>query len=142
VEAALSMTRLLISLFSGTPLEAALAEHASNWFSLKKAKSWLQLPDATVIGQHLSPACYLKDALPATLYLAWKYAANLPEGLLANAQVGGDNCHRGALLGALLGALCPQSVPEIWKNGLLCGDFLRTVRLPTEARVDLPNAAL
>ncbi len=138
LEAATGMTRLLLALFSGTPLETALAEHASHWFSLRRARSWAGQPDSTVIGNHLSPACYLRDALPATLYLAWKYAGNLRAGLLANARVGGDNCHRGVLLGAILGAVQPGGLPNEWKNGLLCADFLSSVRFPDEDPVELP----
>src|SRR5271166_710340 len=37
-------------------------------------------------------------------YLAWKYADDFEAGVIANANVGGDNCHRGAVLGAMLGA--------------------------------------
>ena len=38
------------------------------------------------------------------LLLAYKYADDLGEAITVNANLGGDNCHRGSLLGALLGA--------------------------------------
>jgi hypothetical protein len=41
--------------------------------------------------------------MPAALYLAWKYHDDFAAGLTANATVGGDNCHRGAVVGSLLG---------------------------------------
>jgi ADP-ribosyl-[dinitrogen reductase] hydrolase len=38
---------------------------------------------------------------------------------LANINAGGDNCHRGAILGALLGtALGVAAIPERWLQGL------------------------
>ena len=36
--------------------------------------------------------------------MAYKYATRFSDGLLANANCGGENVHRGAVLGALLGA--------------------------------------
>jgi len=59
-----------------------------------------------IIGQVLSPACYINQAFPAALYLAWKYHDDLGSAILANARVGGDSCHRGAVIGSLVGANC------------------------------------
>jgi hypothetical protein len=39
------------------------------------------------------------------LYLTYKYADSLLEGLIANTNLGGDNVHRGAVLGVLLGLI-------------------------------------
>ena len=53
------------------------------------------------------------------LYLAARYADDFEAALVANTNVGGDNCHRGAVLGALLGAaLGYQAIPERWTRGL------------------------
>jgi ADP-ribosyl-[dinitrogen reductase] hydrolase len=80
---------------------------------------WLGDPDETVIGRLLSSACYVEDALPATLYLALKYHHDPARGLIANTNLGGDNAGRGAVLGALLGAANGyQSFPESWVDGL------------------------
>lgn len=38
------------------------------------------------------------------LYMAGHYAGSMDEGLLDNANCGGENVHRGAVLGALWGA--------------------------------------
>jgi ADP-ribosylglycohydrolase len=41
------------------------------------------------------------------------------QALLANANVGGENVHRGAILGAILGALAgDDSLPSEMKDGL------------------------
>jgi ADP-ribosylglycohydrolase len=74
------------------------------------------MSDEAVIGEILSPACYIKDAFPAALYLVWKYARDFSGGIIANANLGGDNCHRGAVVGSLLGAAC--KVPLKWRAGL------------------------
>ena len=63
------------------------------------------LQDAKVVGRMFSPACYISDSLPSLFYFAAKYAeAGIVPALLANTNVGGENCHRGSVLGALLGA--------------------------------------
>ena len=51
-------------------------------------------------------ACYLSSSFPPTLDSLTKYIPKHDAwtGLVANANVGGENVHRGALLGAVLGA--------------------------------------
>ncbi len=80
---------------------------------------WLDDRDETVIGKRLSSACYVEDALPATIYLALKYHNDARQGLIANTNLGGDNAGRGAVLGALLGAANGHmAFPEAWVDGL------------------------
>jgi ADP-ribosylglycohydrolase len=116
LRAADAFTRILLSVRAGTPLRDAILEEASDWISTAKFSRWIKEPDQVVIGQELSPACYIPDAFPAALYLAWKYADDFSAGICANAQVGGDSCHRGAVVGALLGVA--NGVPEAWIEGL------------------------
>jgi ADP-ribosylglycohydrolase len=78
-----------------------------------------QSSDLDVIGGLLSPACYIDQSFPSVLYLAARYPNDFEAALVANTNVGGDNCHRGAVLGALLGAaLGFEAIPKIWINGL------------------------
>lgn len=78
-----------------------------------------QQSDRDVIGRLLSPACYIDQSFPSVLYLAARYANDFEAALIANTNVGGDNCHRGAVLGAILGAaLGFQAIPEHWIHGL------------------------
>ena len=80
---------------------------------------WRKLPDDEVVGRRLSTACYVEDALPAVIYLAWKYAHDPEQGLIVNTHLGGDNAHRGALLGAFFGAEGGVAVfPKRWATGL------------------------
>jgi ADP-ribosylglycohydrolase len=83
-------------------------------------QAWLGRDDSDVIGRHLSPACYLEDSVPSVLYLALKYHDRPEEGLVANTNLGGENVHRGSVLGCLLGAENgPDAWPKRWVDGLL-----------------------
>ena len=104
-----ALAQILCDTAAGGDLRTAIFQHGADWFSKRKAEQWLREPDEVVIGHRVSPACYIADAFPASLYLAWKYAGDFESGVIANANVGGDNCHRGAVVGALLGAAVGES---------------------------------
>lgn len=116
LDAARTLIRILMRMEEGTPLRESIAGVATHWVSMKKFEHWSSLPDETVIGKHLSPACYIREAFPAALYLSWKYADRFDDALVANAHCGGDNCHRGAVVGALVGAAL--GVNARWMEGL------------------------
>lgn len=113
---------LLIDLLHGSALNDVLEKvlHSSSTKSkLPSPLDLLDYPDHIVVGRHFSSACYLDQALPATFYLAAKYQDQPEEGLIANTMCGGDNCGRGSVLGALLGAACGlKAWPQSWINGL------------------------
>ncbi len=78
-----------------------------------------------VVGGIYSPACYIEDSFPSVLYFAARYAHDFEAALIANTNAGGDNCHRGSVLGALLGAwLGFEGIPVRWRQGLLAGPAL------------------
>ena len=52
-----------------------------------------QSSDCDVIGGLLSSACYIDQSFPSVLYLASRYSNNFEAALIANTNVGGDNCH-------------------------------------------------
>lgn len=64
--------------------------------------------DSEVLGQKYSIACYIDGAWPGILYLAARYLDNSMQALIANTNLGGDNVHRGAVLG-VISALCQDS---------------------------------
>jgi len=106
-------------------LRRVILAEASDWISAAKVREWearaaaatgSSCPERAVIGGVLSPACYIPDAFPAALYLAWRHAGDVTAGVLANARVGGDNCHRGAVVGSLLAAASP--IPHRLLEGL------------------------
>jgi hypothetical protein len=50
--------------------------------------------DRCIVGGRFSTACYIEDSFPSLLYLAYKYADDPEAALIANTNVGGENCHR------------------------------------------------
>ncbi|TVP91661.1 MAG: ADP-ribosylglycohydrolase family protein [Pseudomonadaceae bacterium] len=73
-----------------------------------------QRPDREVIGRVLSTACYISDSWPAVLYLAAKYSHDPLKALRMNAEVGGDNVHRGAVLGVILGLINARAAGDLF----------------------------
>jgi ADP-ribosyl-[dinitrogen reductase] hydrolase len=104
IRAAEALARILCALSSGADLRETIFEEASDWISIREAEEWSRDPDDVVIARRFSPACYIAGSFPASLYLAWKYADDFERGVIANTNVGGENCHRGAVVGSLLGA--------------------------------------
>jgi len=97
-------------------LRTAILEHGRDWISAAKLGAWERHDDRTLVGGVLSSACYIEDAFPAALALAWRHAGDFAGGVAANARCGGDNCHRAAVVGSLLGATA--LIPPALLNGL------------------------
>ena len=76
------------------------------------------LPDHQVVGHLFSRACYISDSWPIVLYLAYKYYSDPYKALLVNTNLGGDNVHRGSVLGTLLG-LQSDAVANNWFSQLV-----------------------
>ncbi len=83
-------------------LSEAILQLGHEALPLSSFEHWQHRPDREVVGNILTPACYLPDSMIASVYLAWKYEQNPAKGFQANAEIGGDNCHRGAVVGSLL----------------------------------------
>jgi ADP-ribosylglycohydrolase len=114
-------TTLILALWhSSNPEDARnLLEQTAKNSGFNLAKLIAKKPDdRQVIGQLFSPACYISDSWPAVLYLAHKYAEDPIAGLLANANLGGDNAHRGSVLGVLLGLINPNKF-DAWFEQLV-----------------------
>ena len=79
---------------------------ASTGISMKELiqRHW---SDSEVVGAKFSSACYITDSWPSVLYLVSKYLGDPKRALLVNANLGGDNVHRGAVLGTILGLVRP-----------------------------------
>jgi len=64
---------------------------------------WQKAPsDMHVVGGNYSTACYITDSWPSLLYLAGKYKDSAETVMLANTNLGGENAHRGSVLGAIV----------------------------------------
>ena len=81
--------------------------------------------DSEVINHLFATACYPEHGLPLLLYFAKAYNVDIESALLANANAGGDNVHRGMVLGLLLGA-ANEELPEHLKKGLIAFNELKT----------------
>lgn len=70
-----------------------------------RLKSLVDQPrgDAFVVGRTYSLACYITDSWPSVCYLAARYGRDPRKALLTNTNLGGENAHRGAVLGTLVG---------------------------------------
>lgn len=79
--------------------------------------------DAHVVGRTYSLACYITDSWPSVCYLAAKYHADDARALLTNTNLGGENAHRGSVLGTLVG-LAGANYSTQWYSGLSLHDQL------------------
>ena len=109
--AADTLVRLLWEISQGSSVRDAIRKEGGEWLSAENAEAWLDEDDLHVVGARFSAACYVEDAMPSSLYLAWKYEEEFAAGIIANTMCGGDNCHRGAVVGSLLAA-ANGGVPE------------------------------
>uniref|UniRef100_A0A0L8GEA0 ADP-ribosylglycohydrolase n=1 Tax=Octopus bimaculoides TaxID=37653 RepID=A0A0L8GEA0_OCTBM len=64
----------------------------------------------------LGLACYIESSMKTLLYLMLCFAEDFNSGTYVNTNSGGENCHRGAALGAVLGAASAQGKSEKIKN--------------------------
>ncbi len=123
MEAALdAVADILQPLLAGDELRPtidAVLDRGRNPLLQKPLRAWDRLDDLEVIGRKISPACYVDDAVPAVVHLARRHHADPERALVANTMVGGDNCYRGAVLGAIMGAAHGlDGWPERWRTGL------------------------
>jgi ADP-ribosylglycohydrolase len=87
-----------------------------------------KIVDSSIVGGKFSTACYITDSWPSVLYLAGKYRNDLISGLISNANLGGDNVHRGAVLGTLLGLMTDNENIQIsnWFSKLVEHDDINS----------------
>ena len=81
--------------------------------------------ETAVINHLFATACYPEHGLPLLLYFAKAHNLDVESALLANANAGGDNVHRGMVLGILVGA-ANKELPANLKQGLIAFDELQT----------------
>jgi ADP-ribosyl-[dinitrogen reductase] hydrolase len=122
-DAAKTLLEVAAELIDGVALADALRTHLERQdlpFLTGPILRQAEIAPDRVLGRIYSTACYLEESMPATFYLALRYASDPEEGLIANTMAGGDNCHRGAVLGALFGLDSGASgFPAAWRDGLL-----------------------
>jgi len=113
----------LLNVLNGDSMKDAIttaAEEAKIELDIDQLVRLADYPDITVVTKHFSSACYVDYAVPATIFLALKYEKSPEKGMIANTMCGGDNAGRGAVLGALLGAVNGMGGwPAKWVDDLL-----------------------
>jgi len=77
-----------------------------------------KLSDDELICNLFATACYPEHGLPLMLSLFERENFDFKASVLANANAGGDNVHRGMVLGILAGA-ATDTIPEDLKQGLV-----------------------
>ncbi|PSC74603.1 ADP-ribosylation crystallin J1 [Micractinium conductrix] len=106
--------------------EAIRAAAADVGVDLDKALRY-DYDDTTVVQRVYGSACYITDSFPSVLYLAYKHADSFEDAVLANTNAGGENCHRGSALGAIVGAAHGASgIPPRLIEGLHDSRAIRT----------------
>jgi ADP-ribosyl-[dinitrogen reductase] hydrolase len=88
-----------------------------------------ELVDEPVEAERLATACYTEHSFPLMLALARDNnfrggESDFQASLLASVNAGGDNVHRTAVLGLLMGAACDE-IPAELISGLTAADELR-----------------
>ena len=61
--------------------------------------------DNQVVGGKYSLACYITDSWPSVCFLAARHGLDPTEALVRNTNLGGENAHRGAVLGTICGLI-------------------------------------
>ena len=123
ISTAKDLTRILLALNKRAEIRSTLQTLRLSNVPLTSIKKWEGMPDRKVVGEILSPACYLPESFTAALYFTWKYSDDFSLAILANAKVGGDNCHRGVVVGSIVGM--QTGIPRKWLQDLVAMEELR-----------------
>lgn len=85
----------------------------------------------------------MHSSYPSLIHFAAKYSPDIERGLLANANCGGENVHRGISLGALLGAqVGEKNIPEHLKTGLKDYEAIRDEIEAFKAAISQPVSTM
>ena len=96
------LARTLLHLKKGHEIRESLTNLSLSGISVRQLQKFEAMEDRVVVGEKLSTACYLPESLLASCHFAWKYHDDFSKAVFSNALVGGDNCHRGVVVGAIV----------------------------------------
>lgn len=103
-----TLAEIFTGLFNGKSLETVLLKDLRGKhhpYVNYPFRRWIESHnDEDIAFKHLRTGASIDDAMPLVFYLALKYHDDTEAALLASANLGGETCARGAILGALLGA--------------------------------------
>jgi hypothetical protein len=80
--------------------------------------------ESEVVKNLFATACYPEHGLPLLLYFAQNNEVDVENTLLANTNAGGDNVHRGMVLGLIVGA-ANDEIPSSLMQGLIAFEELQ-----------------
>ena len=120
---AADLTRIFHRLIQGESIRHTLTTLPLPGVSVRLLQKWENMDDREVVGNTLSSACYLPDSFKAALHFAWKYHDDFSMAVLANAKAGGDNCHRGVVVGSIVAM--QTGIPDRWLKNLKMMEKLR-----------------
>ncbi len=122
--AATLMGEILRLLLAGLSIEDAcfkkLGHHHHPYLAFPYHRWMEHHTDEHLATHELGQGAGADDAVPLALFIALKYAADFEQAVAVNARLGGDACHRGSLVGMLLGAVhgC-EGIPARLVKGLV-----------------------
>ena len=128
-----SASKVQLTQISGSELSKTYADHNGPG-NIPKEEMWkihtefsdkhLDLDDLIknhdeddILSSVFTTGCYPEQSLPVLIYLLYKNKFDFKSSILANANAGGDNVHRGIILGLLAGA-ATDNIPNELKTGL------------------------
>lgn len=101
----------------GDDAKTIIAKAAQNSVGIDlKSLCEKSLDDNDIIGGTFAKACPIKDSWPSLLYLAYKYNNDSKAALLSNTNVGGENCHRGSVLGVIMGLSNADAINDFFEK--------------------------
>ena len=121
--AATDLTRIFHRLVQGESIRHTLKTLPIAGLSVRLLEKWENMDDRVVVGNTLSTACYLPESFVAALHFVWKYHDDFSMAILANAKAGGDNCHRGVVVGSIIAM--QTGISEFWLKNLKMMEKLR-----------------
>jgi len=85
-KAAAALTQMMLAIAGGSELHEAISEHAVSWGGKPIFEALAPKQDRVIIGQMLTPACYMPESFAASLALAWKYHGDFKPAILIMAS--------------------------------------------------------
>jgi len=123
LRAATDLTRIFHRISQGESIRHTLKTLPIPGVSVRLLEKWENMDDRVVVGDTLSTACYLPESFVAALHFVWKYHDDFSMAILANAKAGGDNCHRGVVVGSIVAM--QTGISDSWLKKLKMMEKLR-----------------
>ena len=130
---------ILAALLAGRDLHTALQQskavvdamgtaestEVSGKFLAAAAAALKTVPAATL---EFGQSCPLEHSFPSSVHCTVKHSVSFNDAMIANAEAGGDNAGRAAMIGAWLGAIHGLTgIPQVWRERLTAHDRIASL---------------